>query len=1011
MPLVRSAVGLVLAGLVVMGAKDEARARTIVSTHFDAANVDLGGVVDLVHTTDKQISVEIPASQRLDKYSVDVSASRDGAVHHWAIFTLHNPDSGSHDFVLGAKRKGFVGSGVLWPRHVARQILTLREEPKPTRLDLHEITMDAFALRIGPGETRTYVLELAGPDISGLSLWRRSAYDAQSRRGSFFHGVVLGISLLIAVFIIGLVTIRAEAAFLAAALLAVGAIGFIWASFAHFIQLTGFADAALETQGRWEAIAEGLLTAGALACLYSFANPARRMRRAGQATIGLFAAALLLSAYGWFNPAVASGIARLLMVATTMGGSVVILILHRRGVLRAQATLAFWGLLTVWALCAMTAAAGWGSDPVMIPLLDCGLVLVLVAMALTLIRLAFDREVINSRFFEDNNRCALALAATRQSVWDWNESRGRLRVGGGLERVLGLKPGTMARDGHKLWLDLIHPADRATYASSVEKAVRRARGAFSCDFRLRDADGDYLWHHLRAYVLPDGEKRAVRCIGILSEITQARRVHEQILFDAVHDCVSDLPNHVLFADRLQCAIKGACADGNSVVTVLVVDLDRFKGVNERLGCAAGDTILLMLARRLRAHLDPCDTLTRLRGDRFGVITNPQRTGRPIETCLDEIRRIIAQPIALRSGDISLTASIGAATLHTRTHSAQELLEEAGLALCEAKKSGKGIAVFKPDIHKPAKGRGTVKPNLHQALEDEKIDLVYQPVMRLSDMKIAGFDARPCWPRDGHAPLASRPLIELAEETGSVVELSLYTLTQAARQLGIWQRAYRPDSPLFITVGLLSQEVVNRDLVDEVKAVLEREELMTGSLKLSISESVFMRNPELTLCIVERLRALDIGIVCDDFGAGRSALVTLSRLPFDAVRVAHPLLAPNVGEKAPEAIFDAVIMLAHKLDMKIMARDVENAWQLTQLDRMRCDFAQGNHLYRPLSASQVVDMLGSGRFVSAETSTQKPPARKTAQSANIKPLPSQLKTQADKKSSATNTLRGDSAQAI
>ncbi|QPC42129.1 EAL domain-containing protein [Kaustia mangrovi] len=967
MAVVRVAIGLVAIILIAAVGASGAQARDIVSTSFDAPSVELLGVVDRVQSTNSEIVVEIPAREGAPKSATTVTAKGLGDLHRWVVFTLHNPEPVPRDFVVSSRWDGFVGSGLVWPRHGGRQVLAIRAAPGLQPGELAENTADAFALRIGPGETITYVLELAGSDISNLSLWQRSAFDARNRQLSFFRGVVLGLAALTAVFVICLFVVRMQAVFPAATLFALAAVGFIALGFGYSPRALPFLGSVGGVEDRVRAIVEVLLASGALACLLTFVDLTRRMPAAGYTVMGLLAGSLGLAVFGWFDPPVVTGLARFALLFTALGGLAIALLLWKRGTIRAQASLVFWVFLALWTLFAMAAAMGWIAADIVYPVLAWGLVLVLLTMSFTVAQFAFNQGVMNSRFFEDSGRRALALAGAEQSVWDWNEDRGRLFVGAELERALGLAPGRLTRGGLKAWLELIHPADRAAYVSAVESAVRRGRGTFAQDLRLRRGDGTYRWYQLRARALPGAQGRATRCIGTLADITGRKRSEEQILFDAVHDRITGLPNRALFMDRLERAMTHArTVGGVGGLSVLVIDLDRFKHVNDGLGHAVGDSLLLTLARRLAAYVGPEDTLARLVGDQFGIILDTTRLQMPMEAYVDELRKTIAQPIPLRPREVFLTASIGVAGLRAEVERPEDLFHDAEIALYEAKRTGRDAAIFfRPVMRDQRYHRVVLEADLRRALERNEIDVVYQPIMRLGDMKLVGFEALVRWHHITHGTLEPEAFIKLAEETGVIMDLGSYVLNEAARQLGIWQRAFRPHDSLFVTVNLSSRELITRDLVDEVKTLLNREDLAPGSLKLELTESVVMENPELSVQILQKLRQLGIGIACDDFGTGYSSLGHLARLPFDMLKIDRSFLELEQDEEeTTQIILDTIVMMAHDLGMDVVSEGIETAEQAAWMGRIGCDFGQGYQFSEPLSARQVVDMLGAGGTLAA-----------------------------------------------
>ncbi|WP_170984409.1 EAL domain-containing protein [Rhodoligotrophos defluvii] len=943
-----------------------ADARDVVATNFNAPSVDLTGVIEYLNTPDREIVVPVPGGDGERETAMTVTAKGPGENHHFAAFTLYNEEPLPRDFVLVARWPGYVGSGILWPKFGAAQVLNMQAAPGLQPQRLSQPHADTYALRLSPGETVTYVAELTGAHLPNLTLWQRAAYDKQQQQLSFFRGVVLGIATLTAVFMLCLFVIRMQWAFPAAALFAFASVAFIALEFGYLPTVAAVLPNVAGLEVRIRGVVEALMAAGALACLLTFLDLTRRAPALGYAVLGTFVGSLILAVVAWFSPAVGTGLARILLLITAIGGLAAIIVFWRRGMIRAQASLVSWCFLLLWTICSFAAALGWIDIEMVGPILAWGLVLVLLTMAFTLTQFAFNQGVINSRFFEDSGRRGLALAGAEQIVWDWNEDTGSLFVGPELERVLGHAKGRIDRGGLKGWLELIHPADRGAYVGAIESAVQRGRGTFSQDFRLRRGDGTYRWFQLRARSLPGDLGRAVRCIGTLSDVTGSKRSEEQLLSDAVRDRITGLPNQALFMDRLERAMRRADLAGNGGIYLMLVDLDRFRTVNDSLGFAVGDSLLLTIARRLTSLVGSTDTLARLHGDRFGIILDTEQSGVALEAYLDSLRKLVARPVPLRPQEVFLTASIGVARYLLDKSRPEQLLKDAEIALYEAKRQGKdSLVTFSPEMRNSQPVLLDLEAGLRQALDRNQIEVAYQPVMRLHDRALAGFEALVRWRHEKYGVLEPDAFVKLAEDLGLMNELGRYVLSQAARQLGIWQRAYRSEEPLFVTVNVSSRELINRDLIDEVKTVLSREDLVPGTLKLELTETVLMENPELSVKILQRLQQMGVGIACDDFGTGYSALAHLRRLPFDTIKIDRCFLEGEADDEAAQIILESIVLLAHDLGMDTVVEGIETVDQADRLREIGCDFGQGFLFGEPMSARQVMEVFGGSRSIAAK----------------------------------------------
>jgi EAL domain-containing protein (putative c-di-GMP-specific phosphodiesterase class I) len=317
---------------------------------------------------------------------------------------------------------------------------------------------------------------------------------------------------------------------------------------------------------------------------------------------------------------------------------------------------------------------------------------------------------------------------------------------------------------------------------------------------------------------------------------------------------------------------------------------------------------------------------------------------------------VSQPIQLPAGEVVLTASMGVALVHGEYRGAETVLKDAEIALYEAKRQGYGaIEYFRSDMHDERSQLLQLEQNLRHALERNEIEVVYQPIVRLADRKLAGFEALMRW-RRGDSILEPDGFISLAEETGLIRELGRHVLKEASSRLGTWQRAFRRLDPLFVAVNISSVQLLNNDLVEDVGRLMEREDLQPGTLKLELTESLVVENPELARKLLVRLKQMGVALACDDFGTGYSGLESVFRLPFDTVKLDRVFLEAENGERNWEMV-EAMLRLAHDLGLEVVAEGIETDEQMERLSRLGCDYGQGYLIGPPVTAQQVIAALG------------------------------------------------------
>jgi diguanylate cyclase (GGDEF)-like protein len=454
----------------------------------------------------------------------------------------------------------------------------------------------------------------------------------------------------------------------------------------------------------------------------------------------------------------------------------------------------------------------------------------------------------------------------------------------------------------------------------------------------------------------DGE--VVRLVGTLTDVTEFKTAEERLLHDAVHDNLTGLPNRQLFLDRLESVLAFAKSDPAIRATVVVIDLDRFKQVNDSVGIAVGDSILLTLARRLGRLLKPQDTLARLSGDQFAMIVLSERDPTRLIAFAETIRKTLRAPITFNDREIFLTASIGLALGESNPNRTEEVLKDAELAMYHAKRiGGDRIELFKPAMRARKTDRLTLESELRRALEREEITILYQPVIRLEDRSVAGFEALARWDHPKMGRMSPSEFISIAEEIGLIVDLGLFVLERTARQLSAWQRNVRTREPIFASVNVSSRQLLRHDLIHDLRTVLSRTGLARGTLKLELTESLVMENPEHAAQLLTRIRELGAGLALDDFGTGHSSLAYLQRFPFDTIKIDQSFVRTNNKGTRP-VILRSIISLAHDLGMDVVAEGAETDSDAVELYQLGCEYAQGYVFGEPMTAEAARKLLVS-----------------------------------------------------
>ncbi|KQT46751.1 hypothetical protein ASG52_13690 [Methylobacterium sp. Leaf456] len=545
------------------------------------------------------------------------------------------------------------------------------------------------------------------------------------------------------------------------------------------------------------------------------------------------------------------------------------------------------------------------------------------------------------RLRDSEERLALALDSGQDGLFDWDVAGGAIWVSPGWMTKLGYRSDE-AWQTFTLFLAGVHPDEQEIVDARIQAHLARDTDAFEHEYRRRCADGSYVWVLMRARVVgrgPDG--RGLRMVGTLIDISERKAAELRIVHLALHDTLTDLPNRSLFRQRLDQALaRIRLAPGR--IAVLACDLDRFKAVNDTFGHPVGDRLLCLVAARLRTSLRRGDTIARLGGDEFAVILIDIESEADAGSVCERIIGVVNEPIVLDGVAIDIGMSVGAAVVSGEDADPEEVFKRADTALYQAKAAGRNtFRLFEAETHARTATRSLLALEMKEAIRRGDFFLVYQPLIDLKTNTVASFDALMRWRHPEHGLISPGEFIPVAEETGLIVPLGAWALAEACREAMRWPE------PLRVAVNVSAVQF-RGSLEASVLSALAGSGLAAGRLKLEVTESLFLHNPEQALACLHRLRGLGIRIALDDFGTGYSSLSYLRRFPFDKIKIDRGFVQ-DIGDPDAAAIVRAVVGLGERLGMGIVAEGVETAEQLEIVQREGCTEVQGYLFSRPLPA--------------------------------------------------------------
>jgi diguanylate cyclase (GGDEF)-like protein len=434
---------------------------------------------------------------------------------------------------------------------------------------------------------------------------------------------------------------------------------------------------------------------------------------------------------------------------------------------------------------------------------------------------------------------------------------------------------------------------------------------------------------------------------LAQSLARLTELKEQLRHQAFHDALTGLPNRILFAEHVGAALLRAARGRNAIV--LFLDLDDFKTVNDSLGHAAGDELIVAVASRLLELVRPADIPARLGGDEFGVLLEDLDMAEA-ERIAERVVEGLSRPFLLRGRQISVHASAGLAATTSSVRSADELLCNADVAMYSAKEAGKRrYAIYEPQMHSRVHARLELGDALERAVRAEEFGVHYQPIVSLGSGRIVGFEALLRWNRPRHGIVPPLDFLAIAEETGLISTINRVVLREACRQARAWQDEF-PTEKLAVSVNLSPSDLQNPLLDFEIATVLRETGLAADRLIIEITESGAMRDPEAAVTTMRKLQELGVRLALDDFGTGHSSLSYLQELPIDLLKIAKPFIDRLGEDRAAASLAETIVRLAESLGMEVVAEGIEHLRQANELLALDCSLGQGFHFAEPLDSN-------------------------------------------------------------
>ena len=565
------------------------------------------------------------------------------------------------------------------------------------------------------------------------------------------------------------------------------------------------------------------------------------------------------------------------------------------------------------------------------------------------------RKKMEQALSESEERLEGILTSIQDVVWSLDPRFSQLKyINSAAQIIFGFSLEELYKTSNFL-LTIVHPDDQEIVKH--HRHILAETGHTEFQYRIIRKDGQTRWLYSRIRGVYNEQGNMIRVDGIESDITEQKLAQEQLQYNATHDYLTNLPNRILFIDRLEHAIERQKRHPEFNFAVLFLDLDEFKVINDSLGHAIGDQLLQEIACRLHQGLRSDDTLARLGGDEFTILLEDIEEVKDAIKIAKRIHLDLTKPFMLEGQDIYINTSIGIALSCSGYKKASEILRDADTAMYRAKADGKACyAIFDQKMHERAVRRLQLETDLRIAIKQQEFTLYYQPIISLKTGQLTGFEALIRWQHPEKKLISPGHFIPIAEETGLIIPMGEWILQEACQQLKQWHQQFPNYSHLKVGVNLSSKQLKYSNLINTIDQVLQETKLDGKNLKLEITETLLMENLEAAREILLKIKERNIEICLDDFGTGYSSLSYLHRFPVNTLKIDRSFVMRMEPNNENAEIVRAIISLAHILSIDIIAEGVETKSQLSQLRWLDCEQGQGYFFAKPLPKQEVETLL-------------------------------------------------------
>jgi len=569
--------------------------------------------------------------------------------------------------------------------------------------------------------------------------------------------------------------------------------------------------------------------------------------------------------------------------------------------------------------------------------------------AVTIARINMHLQFAKSRadLRKSEERYALVAQGTNDGLWDWDLQKNEIFFSPRWFAILAIEETNNPTPD--FWFQRIHQEDLRRVTEELKQHLVGATPLIETEMRMRHENGSFRWTLCRGIAVFDDNGTAQRVAGSLTDITEAK----------VADPLTGLPNRVLFRERLEQCVSRKKRDKTYNFSLLYLDLDNFKLVNDSMGHESGDRLLVSIARRLESCLRDAESIVcRLGGDEFGIVIEGYKPHQAPTSIAERIISSVSTPISIGCGrEVYPSVSIGVSFASEDLISVDEIVQAADTAMYRAKEQGKSCyRIFDPAMKRDATKRLSLENELRHAIDNDQLKCHFQPIIETATRRVTGFEALVRWTHEQFGKVSPAEFIPIAEESELIERIGILVLQKSCQQLADWRRADARFNDLQVSVNLSSRQLKSHSLVDQVLNIIAKTGIPPSSLKIEVTESMIMDDPERSASVLSALQQKGVKIAIDDFGTGYSSLSCIHELSPDAVKIDRSFIDSITKSGDKETIVRAIIALADGLKLDVVAEGIETECQHRILQQMGCKYAQGFLYSHPLAPAELFDFV-------------------------------------------------------